>query len=285
MIIDVFPYAAEATPPEVLLLRLHELRGVVDVHLVVEMDQTFTGHRRAQSWPELVQRPEFARLSPRVFGVMAEYPDGGMSAWGRDNWHRAACAQAVGHYLQPKDDDLVLFGDADEIPHPEALFTAAPGTKLLGRYHEWYLDLVAVGSPDHLWEFRQPALVTWAHLREYGGEHVRNTSGNLPAREGAPIGWHFTLQGGAEACARKLRAYAHEELGGITAERVQAMMTAERDVLGRCGLVSVPPSLMPRTIRRDPAAWEAMLLLRQLPAWSGYVEAVETARKTGRVTA
>lgn len=268
MIIDVFPYAAEATPPEIVLLRLRELRGVVDVHLMVEMDQTFTGQPRTQSWPELAQRTEFAEHAPRVIGVQAEYPDGGMSSWGRDNWHRAACAQAVAHFIRPADADLVLFGDADEIPHPEALFTAAPGTKLLGRYHEWYLDLMAAGSPDHLWEFRQPVLVTWAHLREHGGEYVRLQSGNLPARAGAPFGWHFTLQGGAEACARKLSAYAHTELGGTTPAEVQAFMDREHDVLSRCGLVSAPTSEMPRTVQLDPPAWEAWLNPRTHAAWS-----------------
>jgi hypothetical protein len=254
---DVFPYAAEATPPEILLLRLAELDPWADMHLIVEANQTFSGSDRELSWPELSKRREFAEYAPKVVLATFDFPEG-LSTWGRDRYHRGACAQAVGHYLSPMDTDLVLFADADEIPRPATLFGTPPGVKLPGRYHEWHLDLAAVGSPSYLWEFRQPALVTWRTLRQYGGEHIRDNSGHMPAAHGQ-TGWHFTLQGGAAACTRKLNAYAHTELASLTEYDVQLMISKELDVLDRCGLVRVPLAELPPSWERVPYLVEWLL--------------------------
>ncbi len=259
--IDAFPYAVEATPPAILALRLAELERLVDVHVIVEATETFTGLPRELSWPVLAQRPEFAPHASRVMHYVIDYP-AGLSPWGRDQYTRQAVGRAVADLLGPYPTERVLFGDADEIPRPAVLARALPGQKLLGRYHEWWLDLVGVGSPDHLWEFRQPVLTTWGDLEAYGGEHIRSNSGHMPAAHGSEYGWHFTLQGGAEHATRKLAAYAHTELGGTSVNRVQAFINAERDILDRCGLVSVPMSELPATVREDPARWASMLLPR-----------------------
>jgi glycosyl transferase family 17 len=280
VLIHAVPYAAEATPPEILGLALNELSRLVDVVVVVEASQTFTGEPSKPVVADLLATDRrFREHAGRVKAMTIDFPEG-MSAWGRDSWSRGAVAQAVSHVPNVSADDLVLFGDADEIPHPRTLRTAmaevsgpgwVPALKLQGRYHEWFMDLAAVGSPDHLWEFRQPVLTTWRELSRTGGERMRSGSGNLPAAVG-PLGWHFTLQGGAEACARKLRSYAHTELGGMRAPRLQAeFIDRERDIQDRCGLVSVLSSELPDTMRDNWEPWLDWLLPRTVAGGSRFL--------------
>jgi hypothetical protein len=279
VLIHAMPYAAEATPTEILGVLLDELADQVDMVVVVEATQTFTGQPSTPVVRDLLDGP-WAEHKGRVKPMTIEFPEG-MSAWGRDSWSRGAVAQAVGHVPGISADDLVLFGDADEIPHPTTLREAASEVgsapwaanvmQLPGRYHEWYLDLAAVGSPDHLWEFRQPVLMTWRHLSRVGGERARASSGHAPRAKG-PLGWHFTLQGGAEACARKLSSYAHTELGGMRGPRIQAeFIDKERDIQDRCGLVSVPVFLLPASIQANGAAWLDWMLPRTVASASGFL--------------
>ncbi len=263
------PYAAEATPPEILMANLNELSELVDVVVVVEATETFTGKRSVPIVKDMISGTQHAG---RVMAMTIDFPSG-MSAWGRDDWSRGAVGQAVGHVTGVNDETHVLFGDADEIPHPETLANAltevgdaeawmANVMQLPGRYHEWYLDLVAVGSPDHLWEFRQPVITTWGVLARRGGERLRGESGRCIKARG-PLGWHFTLQGGAEACATKLASYAHTELGDLDAETLQAeFIDKERDILDRAGLVSIPISELPVSIKSAGAWWIDWVLPR-----------------------
>ncbi len=280
MLIRAVPYAAEATPTEILRLGLDELADLVDITVVVEATQTFTGEPSTPVVRDLLDGP-WSDLAGRIVPMVIDFPEG-MSAWGRDGWSRGAVAQAVGYVTGVTADTLVLFGDADEIPHPDTLRQAmtdvdgpgwSPALQLRGNYYEWWMDLVAVGSPFHLWEFRQPVLTTWRELSRTGGERMRSQAGNFPAADG-PDGWHFTLQGGAEACALKLRSYAHAELGGMRAPLIQAeFIDKERDIQDRCGLISQLPRRMPATIRNNAGAWKNWLNPRTLAGWTTDVAA------------
>lgn len=246
MIVDAFPYAYG---PEILLIRLHELAGVVDRHLIVEADTTHAGRPRTPHWPQLRDDPLFAPFRDRVDWVWVEVPRSVDRPIAREGWIRSAVLDAVRGMSYASDDLWVLFGDHDEIPHPEAIaevFAARfPAARLLTRYHEWYLNLRATGGP-HLWEFRQPLLFRlWWAARE-SGEKVRagqNGWMNLFA-----AGWHLTLQGGADAVAEKLRTFAHTELSRFTAPLISSLMEQRRDILDRTPLELVPDEELPRAV-------------------------------------
>lgn len=260
MIFDAFPFAYG---PEVLDIRLHELAGVVDRFVIVEADRTFTGREREPLWPVLASTPRFADVADRVDWTWQEMPAEHVgSPWAADGWIRDATLDAV-HDLAG-GQDYVLFGDHDEIPHPDAVRHVTeygvPRARLWGRYHEWFLNLAAVGGP-YLWEFRQP-LMFYVNALPSSSTDTLPTGSTLRAGQFSPgvglaleygrnfgpwsSGWHFTLQGGPAAVAEKLAATAHTELQRIDAT---AVMGRREDILGRCLLQQVPKTELPRYVQ------------------------------------
>jgi hypothetical protein len=244
-IIDAFPYGYG---PEVLLIRLHELADVVDLHVIVEADHTFAGKPREFAWPTLVQEPEFAPFAGKVvLHTVRTLP--------RDPWEQEEHLRDV--VLETalglaRDRDRILFGDHDEIPHPEAVEGAAKhvayDARLLTRYHEWHLNRRAVmtGEPprSHIWEFRQPLLLHADEGRVGSLVRASQTGVNL-----GPKGWHLTLQGGPEAAYDKLQATAHTELQALTFGEVSRMHRLGLDILGRCALETALDDELPRFVQ------------------------------------
>lgn len=239
---------------DVLLIRLRELADVVDTHVIVEADVTFTGRPRDPLWPALMRTPDFAPFADRVRWVLVELR--GRDAWERDAAMRDHVLDAAQYFMGP--NDLLLFGDADEIPHPDAVrqgvrVSGAPDDvmRLPVAYYEWYLNLRAVrpaSGQRYRWEFRQPVLVEAGAHRRTLGRTLRERSGRAPAHPRAPEGWHLTLQGGAERVHRKLRAFAHTELRHLSIDDLRRMMRERVDIAGRCLLDVVEDSELPTSV-------------------------------------
>jgi beta-1,4-mannosyl-glycoprotein beta-1,4-N-acetylglucosaminyltransferase len=245
VIIDAFPYGYGL---EVLLIRLAELADVVDRHIIVEADRTYAGKPREIAWPTLAETPEFAPYASKVIlhVVHVEPRD----PWEQEEHLRDVVLDTALGFARP--GDRILFGDHDEIPHPDAIVEAHERgvyrARLRTRYHEWHLNRRAVfkgpGSP-HLWEFRQPLLLP--HDEGRVGSLVRAAQG--PSLDVGPYGWHLTLQGGPDAVYDKLQATAHTELQSITFGEVNRRFRLGLDLLDRCALEDVPDDELPRFVR------------------------------------
>lgn len=261
MIIDAFPFAYG---PEVLLLRLRELSDVVDRFVIVEGNRTHTGAEREPLWPMLRDLPEFALFADRVCWHWQELP-GAMTPWQREEALRDVVWDEARSHALP--DGRILFGDHDEIPHPNAVRFALgrpePIARLWTRYHEWFLDLAAAGRADRpfRWEFRQPLLASPRRLpwRPSGAE-LRASQGRGHGdvlelgRPGSRLrGWHMTLQGGASAVHGKLQICAHTELQRITLSEVERRIAGRLDILDRCALVRT--TNLPATLAGYPEFW------------------------------
>lgn len=246
MIIDAFPYGYG---PEVLLIRLHELADVVDRHVIVEGSLTYAGKPRDFAWPTLVEQPEFAPFADKVtlHAVHLEPRD----PWEQETHLRDVVLDTARGLA--RTGDRILFGDHDEIPHPdavrEALIWSDVDARLWTCYHEWHLNRRAVqqgGRRPHLWEFRQPLLL---HAEEErSGSLVRACQ---TGQDVGPLGWHLTLQGGPDAVYDKLQATAHTELQRLTFADVRRMHRLGLDILDRCGLEFVPDDELPRYVQAN----------------------------------
>jgi hypothetical protein len=261
MLIDAFPYAYG---PAILLLRLRELDAVVDRHVIVECDTTYTGEHRELAWPELAVRPEFLPFAAKVWWHPITIPAGVDSPWRREEYVRSA---ALLHARLSVDasDDVILFGDHDEIPNPLALARVLDAgikrSRLWGAYHEWFLNLRAKGSPRYLWEFRQPITFLagdpitqgWeagADLRALqwqGWDGVTELGKDDPPHRG----WHMTLQGGVDDVLAKLRIGAHTELSTMTRAQLQGKIERRADILSRCALECCPNAELPTSLLTD----------------------------------
>jgi beta-1,4-mannosyl-glycoprotein beta-1,4-N-acetylglucosaminyltransferase len=283
MIIDTFPLGYG---PEVLLLRLRTLVSLVDRHVIIEADSTFSGKPREPLWPVLAQQERFGPYVDRVHHVLISPPPG-LTPWGREEWMRDASLNAVHNLGEP--NPLVILGDADEIPNPGAVrIVESRGyerARLYGRYHEWYLDLRAVGSP-YRWEHRQPIMFRLASVGDESGTSLRARQwhgstgptyqiGYPGTRRQAFAGWHFTLQGGADACREKLQAGAHTELSGLSTRRLSELAEDRKDILDRCPLERVHFSGLPAAVSYDPITFGPLLTREGVDEIDIYREDIE----------
>jgi beta-1,4-mannosyl-glycoprotein beta-1,4-N-acetylglucosaminyltransferase len=122
MIFDCFLYFNEA---EALNIRFHELRDVVDYHVIVEGTTTFSGQPRAIGFD--AADPRWAPFVEKVVHVVVDDTPEEAGVWDRETFQRNAIVRGL-DMVQPdrsgplcNSQDLVLMSDADEIPSAEAV--------------------------------------------------------------------------------------------------------------------------------------------------------------------
>jgi hypothetical protein len=189
---------------DMLNMRLAELPGVH--HVVVEAPVTHRGYPRPLHFRDSQAR--YAGCQDRITHVVADLPQTG-SAWVREHAQRDAAWPAID--AMAADDDLVIIGDADEIPSAAALAWAGnTATSLMMRTFLYAVDWEVPAS-----YLLPPAAVAaragW--IRTQGGSlaAIRDRRDQYAVLEGG--GWHFSWLGGPLAQADKLdRATCHTEL-------------------------------------------------------------------------
>ncbi|ADZ72697.1 N-acetylglucosaminyltransferase [Polymorphum gilvum] len=270
---------------DVLELRLRELAPVVHRFVLVEADRTFTGHPKPLHFSD--NKARFAPFLDKIEHVVVrDMPGEGASAWDREAFQRNAILRGLG---AARPDDLVLVGDVDEIPKPEALRRAAEDptsvaavTTFEPEFFLYFLNLRTdpvytsligprliarrrLASPEVLRRFKPVwrkkssgalgRLVVALRIRAKFGAFLDNRI----VRRGA---WHFTFLGGAEAIRRKLLSYSHTEVLRdelLDLDYLETMLKQRRFIFeGEMGLAVVEDwSQLPRTLRDDPGPWRA----------------------------
>lgn len=235
MIVDVVTYAGEY---ECLLLRLHELAGVVDYHVLVEAMETFTGLPKPLHY-EGRDRARLGALASRVLSCVAVLPRSD-DPWARETYQRNMALRLLD--ARPADT-VVLVGDVDEIPSAEAVTLAEamidegnPQLAFQQRLCLYYANNRCTTAPN--WYGTQAVRLDW--LRRVTPQGVRNVRNNAPYITNA--GWHFgSLLGdeGAPRFARKLASFSHaQEVAQYTsAEHIAEAIAAGADVSGRTDIL------------------------------------------------
>jgi hypothetical protein len=113
---------------------------------------------------------------------------------------------ALGH---PREDDIMIVGDLDEIPNPEILknlYEISDNNKIYlleNMSCSFYVNLEKAGETwmgASLLTFEKLLQESIPSLRMFKtGSHVKNA------------GWHFTYMGGGEEIVKKLEAFSHQE--------------------------------------------------------------------------
>lgn len=270
-------------PVEEQLLRLRldvfdALRGDFTVrHVITTADVTFSGLPHAPSVPD--------DLADRIASIhqvsLADAP----SFWHREHAQRDAAFDVlgIGWFFEPHD--LVLIGDLDEIPHPDALRAAdviiaaddEAVVKLYGSGHSFAIDMRCEGTPWHLWEHAQPLLTTKATVDAFDDGRPSSLRAAQPYTHrscdiGLPFGWHLSSLGGPQAVWRKLAGSAHaadRAVARVTYDDLVARWVARREVLDRCWLFGVMPDQLPPPAR-DPQGPYASLFSHAIDADLGF---------------
>jgi beta-1,4-mannosyl-glycoprotein beta-1,4-N-acetylglucosaminyltransferase len=194
MIYDIFLYNGEQ---QVLEWRVRALEPYGVFHVPIESFQTFQGDSKPIHLIDSIvvdPPPDYCDC-----GCIAAMRWSDRATWVREAHQRNAALDFI-QGLGP--DDVVLLGDADEIPELSLLDRYQPPFRFLmeGRcftltWHGGY-DIpgtVAVMANEVTRE-NNPAFLRHAPMRAYSG------------------GWHLSWQGGADECHRKLNSFSHAEL-------------------------------------------------------------------------
>ena len=236
---------------DMLEMRLRELAGKVDRHVIVESSVTHRGIAKPLVFDANKER--FRPWLDRITYLVAD-PDMD-DPWAREHAQR----DHVWPYLDTMgaDDDVVLICDVDEIPSASALAWTGPGaTSLFMRTTLYAVDWEVPPSYP-----LPPTAVaaTVAHLRKHGGHlgAVRDARGMYPVITDG--GWHFSWTGGPERQkAKLLTGTCHTELLSHPEANLILSGARYREGASGGGIPVVPVDV--------DQAWPAWIRERKCPA-------------------
>ena len=98
---------------DLLELRLLTLDSVVDRFVVVESDITHSGRRKPLFFKD--NRNRFSRWLHKIEHYVPKNHPVSSDPWTNERWQRDRIADV----LRPSPQDIITYGDADEIPRPD----------------------------------------------------------------------------------------------------------------------------------------------------------------------
>lgn len=178
---------------DLLEVKFEELKGVVDCHVVVESDLTYTGLPKPLWF--LNNKERFAQYP--IFHYIARLPEITQSPWQREEAMHREIARCVSR-LNP---EIVMWLDADEVPRRNVV--------------ERFLAMkerTAILEMDQI-NFYFNRRCTWMKWRfpkisrYVDGDTSRRNETQFPVLPDA--GWHFQNFGPKEAVLDKLKSFSH----------------------------------------------------------------------------
>lgn len=213
-IYDCFPFFNEL---DLLELRLRELYDHVDHFVLVEADQTFTGHPKWFIFEKARER--FLPFIDKIIHVkVTDMPTKTTNAWERDIFQRNAINRGI---HDAHDDDIIMVSDLDEIIRPEIVDQLRDDHDInvwgmrMPLFNFKFNYMLTTADYYSVWGMatRKQYMVPADHLR---AQRFQLTS--MPyAHQGNGLrmvehaGWQFTYLGDEEFARNKIQSFAHTE--------------------------------------------------------------------------
>jgi len=225
MIYDCFTFYNEL---DILEMRLEELDPVVDKFLIVEMDKTFQGSPKSVT--NLEDSGRFTKYLDKIWHFNVKCPDEVTNPWEREYYQRNHIRKIM-HNKRPKQNDILIVSDADEIPRRSVVAKAEELLKdvdvVSPELDAYYYGLNVSGGHRHT-----NRMARWSFAQTITTQDLRVTG---PINIVANGGWHFSYLGDAEHIANKFKAFAHSELNRpdtTNPEILKQRMEAHGDLWG-----------------------------------------------------
>lgn len=250
MIYDCVPFFNEL---DILKLRMQIMAPYVDFFVIEEASVTFSGEPKRMLFAE--NRQIFEEFEEKIRYVAVENsPMEGVTTHERDKFQKNRLIQGLSDC---KPEDIIIFGDVDEIPNPETLarlierFEPGKVYHLAQRMFYCFLNMEEISGNllSITGEFPGVAKRQWLGTKVCSFSELPR-EGIVNLREVAPEdprsvrvadgGWHFGYMGGdgerdvAKRIGVKVQAAAHQEYNKARYlnEAVDRLLCGE-DIFGR----------------------------------------------------
>lgn len=203
MIYDVFNFFNEL---ELLEIRLNELDGLADKHILVESTKTFQNNPKELFYEK--NKEQFKKWHDKIVHVVIEDSPDTSDSWAVE-YFQFNCADRGLPNLQ--NDDVIMWCCTDEIPkksvmqewvktkhHPAMMMQYSCGGYLNCWNHlhdKWTGGRVMSGEQ---WKASNNKYVDFR--KDWLGTHIQD------------CGWHFCNMGGLDRYKLKIESYGHKEL-------------------------------------------------------------------------
>jgi hypothetical protein len=216
MIYDTFCFYNEL---DLLEIRLNILDPHVDYFVLAECEETFSGKPKPLYYNENKER--FIKWQHKIIHVLNNKIETNDS-FERAGYQKDSIRKFLEH-LDLKDDDIVYFGDLDEIWKPQDI----KDDKVYNLKQLNYSYYLNNRSSE---EWVGTIVGKWGIVKTNTFNYWRANHDNVLENGG----WHWTNQGGEEQILKKLDAYDHQEANvPYVREGIKFRMETGVDYLGR----------------------------------------------------
>lgn len=212
---------------ELLELRMKELWDTVDKFYVTECTYDHRGNPRDLVLTKNLFMFDWAK--EKLIVKVSEKPNGAIKSWDFENNHRLDSVKLALEDFNPKEDDLFIISDIDEIPSAKAI-NKIKGQKglftLKMKMYYFYFNLFIAD-----WYF--PRVVSYSHLKNPNILRMSNPAESALIEDG---GWHFSYLGDEIKLQYKIKTFAHNELDlpqFTNIENIKDSIKNKKDIFGR----------------------------------------------------
>jgi beta-1,4-mannosyl-glycoprotein beta-1,4-N-acetylglucosaminyltransferase len=278
-IYDVFPFFNEL---DLLEIRLNHLAPYVDYFVITEATMTHAGNAKPLYFHE--NRDRFSKFEGKIIHQVVDDFPSSLNTFERDWFQRNEVKAVLASHLN--DDDVLIYGDIDEIPSQSAIEQALENldnginmNHLAQDLFYYYLNLEETsgtllsnmgefpGVTDKKW--LGTTVSRWAYSKQFSITSLRDRDHVGVSRRVSNGGQHFSYVGGPvptsadERIRAKLRESAHQELNiWRTNSFLKLRLSRGKDIFGRRGAklkLRNDLSYLPEYILQNLAKFESLI--------------------------
>lgn len=232
-IIDCFPFFNEL---DILDIRFDELFDYVDRFVVVEATKTHGGEQKPLYFADNLERYK-KYLHKVTHLVVDDYPVLPSNAsktdrsWSIERYQRDSIVRALGDL---RDEDILIIGDADEIPRGSRIASYDPRRGIMALEQQLYYYFFDLASRDNPWDWCK--MLTYGHMKNMTPCQVRYTPFTNRQNLISNGGWHFSYISNVEGIIAKIKASAHQEYNtpqNTDYQRIEKLVLEGKDIFER----------------------------------------------------
>jgi len=248
---DVFPFFNEL---DLLEIRLNVLDDFVDEFIIVEANTTFSGLPKEYFASEAMHN--FKKFAHKITIFRISDTPHDLSAFEAEHFQRDAVRQLLQTKLSP--DDILIYGDVDEIPNPVLLESTIHrlirSKKKIGHFAQdifyYYLNnketsgtlLSYTGEYKWVWprKWLGTSISQWEYACNFSLTNMRHPSHKKDGWRIKNGGWHFSFIGGEaemdvnSRAKKKIQSYGHQEYNNhLYLSKIPTQISLSQDLFNR----------------------------------------------------